>query len=218
MSANPSTLISSHGKKLVLGITGLMLCTYLVLHLLGNFALLQGPETFNGYAKKLYDTGLLPLIEAGLFAVFLLHIVWALWTASDNLRARPEPYVMHRAKGGRTLSSRTMVWTGVLVLVFLIVHVVMFRLGEWYHDPTRGRTLYELTIAAFANPVIVFFYVAMVLLLGLHVRHGLQSALRSIGINHPRWQPHLDRLAVAFGFVIALGFAFLPIWVILAKH
>ncbi len=222
MSTFRSVVWSSVGKKFLTGITGLMLFGFICVHLLGNLMLLKGPEAFNGYAHFLEHLlhGLVVIVfEAGLVVLFLVHMVAAVSVALlDKERARPVKYKVLRNAGGKsrkTLSSRSMIVTGILIIVFVIGHVQMFKFtqtGTWTApDGTEMKDLYSVVVTAFKSPVIAFGYVAVMILLGLHLRHGFWSAFQSLGWNSDKWMPLLGGAALVFAVLLAVGFLILPL-------
>ncbi len=197
---------SSIGKKVMVALAGLLLCGFLAAHLAGNLLLLAGEGPFNHYAETLEKNPLLPLAELGLLALFLVHIVVSVVARAQNMRARPQGYALVASKGGRTPGSGTMIVTGTLVLVFLIVHIKTFKFGA------KVDGLYRLVMDSFANPYYAGFYVVAMAGIGLHLSHGFQSAFQTFGINHPRYTPLIKRAGLALAGALSLGFAFLPAW------
>ncbi len=197
---------SSLGKKLLVGSAGLLLCGFLVVHLAGNLFLFVGEGAFNHYAEKLAGNPLLPIAELGLLALFLLHIVVASKVRWENSQARPVSYEVYEEKGGRTLGSKTMSYTAGIVLLFLIIHLKTFRFG----DDKDG--LYRLVVDWFKNPLYSGFYVVAVLGLGLHLSHGIQSALQTLGVSHPKYKWYLKRAGYAFAVLVTIGFASMPLY------
>lgn len=199
---------SSIGRKVVVGLAGLLLCGFLVVHLAGNLFLFVGQPAFNHYAELLSKNELLPLAELGLFVLFFLHITVSLRLRYQNKQARPVGYESAQSKGGRSAGSRTMTWTALLVLAFLLVHIKTFRFGD---DSGEGG-LYHLVMTWFANPLYAGFYVVAMIGLGLHLSHGIQSAFQTLGLNHPRYTPLIRKLGPAFALLVCGGFAAIPIW------
>jgi succinate dehydrogenase / fumarate reductase cytochrome b subunit len=197
---------SSIGRKFSVAVAGLLLCGFLVFHLAGNLILFAGPGPFNRFAETLDKNPLIPVAEIGLAVLFILHMVVALILRWRNARARPVGYVDYESKGGRTLGSRTMTVSALILLAFLIIHLKDFRFG----DDSNGH--FQMVIGAFQNKVYASFYVLAMIALGLHLSHGFQSAFQTLGINHPRYTPLIKKTGVLFAVVIAGGFAVLPIW------
>lgn len=190
----------------MVALAGLLLCGFLVTHLAGNLFLLVGADAFNHYAETLEKNPLLIPAEIGLAALFLLHIVTALYLKVQNRRARPVAYEMKVSKGGRTPGSGTMALTGILVLTFLIVHLKTFKFAD------KPFGLYRVVMDWFQNPLYVGFYVLAMAGIGLHLSHGFQSGFQTLGVNHPRYTPLIKKAGLAFALLVAGGFAFLPLW------
>ncbi len=216
MSSLCKRLSSSVVKKQLMAITGLLLCGFLVSHLIGNCLIYLGAEAFNSYAHALITNPLIYIAEAGLLAIFLTHIGLAIRLTIENKKARPVSYYMKTPTGrGATFASATMPYTGMTILVFLVFHILHFKFGPVYTASYNGvemRDLYKLLIEYFQNPFAVAWYVIAMLALGLHVSHGFASAFQSIGFNHPKYNCALKCLSKLYAVVITLGFAALPIY------
>jgi succinate dehydrogenase / fumarate reductase cytochrome b subunit len=202
-------LESSIGKKIMVAMAGVLLCGFLVTHLAGNLLMFVGGEAFNHYAEALERNPLLPVAELGLVALFLLHIVLSVRATLANLSARPEGYEVYKGKGARTPGSRTMAWTGGLVLAFILIHVATFKYDV---GGLKGTDLFAHVLGWFANPLYAAFYVLAVGGVGLHLSHGAQSALQTFGVSHPRYTPLLKKAGLAFALLIFAGFASLPVY------
>ncbi|MDD5301981.1 MAG: succinate dehydrogenase cytochrome b subunit [Elusimicrobia bacterium] len=202
-------LESSIGKKIMVAMAGVLLCGFLVTHLLGNLLMFVGGEAFNHYAEMLESNKLLPAAEIGLVVLFLLHIVLSIRATLANLAARPVGYEVYKGKGARTPGSRTMAWTGTLILAFIIIHVATFKYDV---GGLKGTDLFAHVLGWFSNPLYAAFYVLAVAGVGLHLSHGAQSAMQTFGISHPRYTPLLKKAGLAFAFLIFVGFASLPVY------
>jgi succinate dehydrogenase / fumarate reductase, cytochrome b subunit len=219
MSPLRQFLSSSIGTKILIALTGLAFFGYLIVHLAGNLMIFMGAEAFNAYAHTLTGIVLLPIIEIGLAAIFLLHVYKAAANFFGNSRARPARYrekhwAHHTSR--KTLSSTTMIVTGSIILIFTILHVMQFRLGVYYEDTAHHyRDLHRVVVELFANPVWVAFYVLSMGLVGMHLRHGLSSAAQSLGLEHPRYSRLARVVGLWLAVVIAGGFAVIPIWIYL---
>jgi succinate dehydrogenase / fumarate reductase cytochrome b subunit len=206
------TLWSSIGKKLMMALTGLAFIVFLIAHLAGNLTIYGGAEAFNAYAEKLHSLGpLLTILELGLVLFAGIHIVTGLVLFLQNRQARPTAYSHYESTGGRTLSSRTMPYTGLIILGFVIFHLINFS----FVDKT-DRTIFQIVSSAFANPLYVVIYLAVMVIVALHVRHGFWSAFQTLGGNHPKYMPAIMMLSVAIGLIVAVGFGFLPIYIALS--
>lgn len=203
------TFSSSIGKKLLMAVTGLCFIGFLAAHLAGNLTLYAGGAAFNAYAEKLHSLGpLLTVFEMGLLALALIHVITGITLFVQNYKARSMPYEKDKAAGGRTLSSRTMPYTGLIILGFVVFHLINFSFVD-----KSDRTIFEIVRAAFANPVYMIIYVVVMIIVALHVRHGLWSAFQTLGANHPKYMPSLMVLSVIVGLIIALGFGLLPLYI-----
>jgi succinate dehydrogenase / fumarate reductase cytochrome b subunit len=213
---------SSVGKKLITGITGLALVAWITAHLIGNVTLYLGAEAFNAYAHLLENLGhglVLPLMEMGLLAFFAMHIVSGISVWRSKRRARPIGYASHADAGGpskKTRSSQSMLYSGLLLLVYIVLHVRHFKYGDTAMVMVHGtevRDLYSLVVAEFNKPLVVAAYVGGMAFLGAHLRHGVWSMLQSLGLLNKRWLPFTYSGAVLVAGALAIGFLLLPLWV-----
>jgi succinate dehydrogenase / fumarate reductase cytochrome b subunit len=199
-----------------MALTGLGLLGFTATHLLGNVFIFFGPDAFNFYAHTLTSNPLILVAELGLAGMFLLHIVLAVLTRIENMRARPvNYYVKTRTGRGETLASKTMPITGMVLLVFIILHLWSFKYGTNYStivDGVEMRDLFKTVIEYFASPLYVAWYVFAMCTLGYHTSHGFQSAFQSWGMRHPKYTPVIDIMSVAYGVVVALGFSSMAIF------
>lgn len=213
------------GTKVLIAATGLLLVLYLVLHLAGNLLVFLGPASFNGYANFLIKNPLIVPLEVGLLAVFILHVGKAITNWQANRRARPVSYYrpVRRLFGWgwagkpsrKSIASSTMIFSGLVTLIFVIVHLRQFRLGtEYVYEGVPGevRDLFRLEMELFSSPWIVAFYVFCMVVVGAHLWHGISSAFNSLGLEHRL----LTRVILLFGrlsaVILAGGFLFIPIW------
>jgi succinate dehydrogenase / fumarate reductase cytochrome b subunit len=208
---------SSVGTKVLLGLTGVALFVYMLLHLAGNALILAGRDIFNEYSHTLISNPLIVPIELGLLAIFLIHIYKALGMWSNNNAARPVGYLKKELAGHtsrKSLSSSTMIWSGLFLLIFVVIHVKQFKFGTWYLvTDTPVRDLYRTEVEVFANPFWVAVYVVATLLVGLHLRHGISSAFQSLGLDHPLYTRRLTTVGILFAILIGVGLALIPVWV-----
>jgi succinate dehydrogenase / fumarate reductase cytochrome b subunit len=216
MSSRLRVFDSSVGLKLLIGLTGLALFLYLIIHVTGNALVMVSPEAFNGFHELMTSNPLLPAIEIALLIVFLLHIYKTVTMYLRNTRARPVGYQLKKPAGPpsrKTFASSTMIVTGLWLVVFLIIHVRAFRFPTHYETPTGALDLYRVELENLANPLTVAFYVLSMLIVGSHLWHGASSALQSLGFDHPRWTPRLLVLGKIASVVIAGGFIVITLWV-----
>jgi succinate dehydrogenase / fumarate reductase cytochrome b subunit len=212
---------SSVGTKLLIGLTGLALFAYLILHLAGNALIFAGPEAFNEYSHALISNPLILPIEVGLLVIFVLHVYKAVTNYIANQSARPAGYVMKKYAGHtsrKSIASSTMIWSGVVIFLFLLVHVKQFKYGAWYQvENTDVRDLARTEFEVFSQPLWVAFYVIATLLVGLHLRHGISSGFQSLGLDHPVYTRRLTMWGVVLAVIIGGGLAVIPIWVYLTR-
>ncbi|MBN1587132.1 MAG: succinate dehydrogenase cytochrome b subunit [Candidatus Omnitrophica bacterium] len=213
-------LKSSVGKKYLMAVTGLALCGFLVAHLIGNLFLYKGPggDAYNAYGHKLESLGpLLKLAELGLLALFLVHIVLAIVVSIENKRARGAGYASYKGKGGSTLASRVMAYTGGLVGVFVVLHLLHFKFAEHLYDAKGYVDWYTMVLQLFQKPVFFAFYVASVLILGFHLYHAVQSCMRSLGLDNDNYDPLVQWVSRIFSGLMVIGFSSIPIWAFFLK-
>lgn len=219
-------LWSSIGKKLLTGITGVGLIGFVAAHVAGNLTLLAGGEAFNQYAKALHDLGALLIVaELGLVALFALHAASAVSVWWDGRRARTHRNTVVASKGPpskQTWASRTMIVSGGILLVFVILHVLHFRFGpgmaEGYVTTLNGepaRDLYRWVVETFKQPVPVVAYMLVMLLLGFHLRHGVWSAFQSLGALTPGLRAFAFSAALVVAVIVAAAFFVLPPYIYL---
>jgi succinate dehydrogenase / fumarate reductase cytochrome b subunit len=204
---------SSIGKKLVVGLTGLCLCVYLVVHLGGNLLLYKGDggAAFDAYAETLPNLLIIRIIEYVLFAIFLVHIFTGTYLWILNKRARPVQYAMNKPQENSSFFSRTMFLTGSIVFIFLVIHMKTFWFTSRF-EAGEHFSMYALVRAAFADPMYSIFYVVAMGLLAFHLRHGFQSAFQTFGIKHQKYAPLIEAVGVIFWLVIPIAFASMPMY------
>jgi len=204
------------GTKLLIGTTGLALVVYLFTHIAGNLLVFAGPGTFNEYSHTLLSNPLIPVIEIVLLLLFLLHIYKTVTMFLGNKAARPVAYRMKKPAGApsrKTFSSTTMIFSGLWLLAFVVIHVRQFKYGAEYQVPGTGvRDLYRLEMENFANPLLVAFYVLSMLVVGSHLWHGASSAIQSLGGDHPRWTPRVLVAGKVAAVLIAGTFIVIALW------
>jgi len=206
----PSTFLSSPiGKKIGMALTGLILYGFLVGHLTGNLLLLKddGGRSFNAYSDFLINHPLLIPAEIFLVVVFALHLFLAISVTRDNRRARPVGYQTTQSVGGRSFASHTMIYSGVVILVFLVLHLKTFKYGD------KPSGLYDLVLATFQQTGYLIWYAVAMLVLGFHLWHAFHSAFQTLSIRSDK----IKSLGLVLCLVLALGFGFLPVYVGVVK-
>lgn len=211
----PSFWQSTNGKKVVMAVTGCILFLFVIGHLLGNLLVFAGRERYNAYAAFLhFDDTLLWIVRSVLIISVLLHITATIQLALRNKRARPIGYARKEAINS-SYASRTMYWSGPIVLAFIIFHLLQFTAG-YIHPGSqfiRGD-VYHNVVAGFSVWWVSAWYIFALCLLGLHLRHGIWSMFQSVGYNHPRHTPLLKKAALIIAALIVLGYISIPISVL----
>lgn len=199
-------------KKIIMSLLGLFLVVFLAVHLGVNLLLLStDPELFNTASHFMATNPLIQVMQYVLALGFILHIVFGIILWFQNNSARPKGYVKNNSKVNSSLESRTMIYTGLLILLFLIIHMrnffVVIKFGE---VPSGGD--YVLVTELFGIWYYTLFYVVAFILLGLHLNHGFQSAFQSIGLNNKTWTPILKIIGTFYSVVIAGGFSLIALY------
>jgi succinate dehydrogenase cytochrome b subunit len=221
MASRTGIFSTSVGTKILIGLSGLGLVIYLIIHIAGNLLIFFGPNVFNAYAYTLeVRNPALPAIEIALLIVFLVHIYKTVTMFIGNQAARPAAYVKKKYAGTpsrKSLASSTMIVSGLWLLVFLLVHVKAFRFSPETPWPGGGRDLYRQEIDTLANPYIVGFYILSMIVVGSHLWHGISSGFQSLGVDHPKLTPKLLVAGKILAVLIAGGFIVIAAWVYLTQ-
>jgi succinate dehydrogenase / fumarate reductase cytochrome b subunit len=208
---------TSVGTKLLLALTGLALVGFLVAHLAGNLLLFFGPDKFNDYSHALISNPLVIPAELGLIAIFLLHAIKAVLNVVSNRGARRVGYETKKWAGGpsrKSWASTSMIVTGLLTLLFVPLHLITFKYGPTYVGAEAGvRDLYRLVIEVFQSPWYVAYYVVMMVIVGLHLRHGVSSSLQSLGLIPARWTRAFLGAGIGLALLIGGGFVLIPLYI-----
>jgi succinate dehydrogenase / fumarate reductase cytochrome b subunit len=203
---------SSVGKKSFMAASGLLLSLFLLTHLIGNSISFLGREAYNAYAEKLHSLGgLVYIFELGLLALFLVHIITGILLYFENLRARPARYAVNSCEGGRSWGSRTMPYTGVIILIFIIVHLMNF------HFTDKSVPVSDLVRNLLSRPGLGLFYIFSLVAVALHLSHGVWSLFQSIGINHAKYNQLLLKGALLFSIVVGAVFILVPLLALVSR-
>ncbi len=204
---------STIGKKAVMAVTGLIMIAFLISHFLANLQVFAGPLKINEYAAALRRLGpLLWLARAGLAVALVLHVVAAYQLTQRKQVARPVDYD-GREPQVSTFAARTIRWGGVLLLVFIVLHLLHFTFGT-IHPAFDARDVYGNVVAGFDVWWVAVLYLAAMVGLGLHLYHGTWSSIRTLGLTRPSANPFKRRAAAVLAWVIYLGFSIVPIAVL----
>lgn len=216
-------LTSSIGQKVIMSLTGVFLIVFLVIHLVGNLQLLYYDEgkAFNMYAKFMTTFGPIKLISYLLYASILLHAVqgWLLW-AKNRMARGAQDYAVKKVRAVKTngFIASKMGWLGTIIFVFILIHLYQFwfqmKLGaltEVTYDDQAYANLYQPVYTAFTNIWFVLFYIASMVIIGMHLWHGFHSSFQTLGLNHKKYSPFIRFLGRAYSVIIPTGFAIIPI-------
>lgn len=201
------------GKKVVMAVTGFVLSGFVLVHMIGNLQLFQGPEKLNHYAELLrFSIPLLWTARIVLLASAGFHVLSAyqLWLLKRS--ARPVAYVK-KSSIATTYAARTMLVSGPIILAFLVYHILHFTTGQAHPDFKPGD-VYANVVAGFQNPFASLFYMVANILLATHLYHGVWSMFQSLGVSHPKYTPKLKLLAMLYGIVIGVGNVSMPLAVL----
>lgn len=204
---------SSVGKKIIMSLSGLFLCTFLVVHVVINLFLFKqdGGETYNHYSEFMSSNPFIRTVEIVLFAGLIAHVISGAVVWLKNRASRPVGYEMYQLKDNTTFTSRTPMLTASASLVgfFLVIHLRTFWVpNRFWEIPPQSN--YDLVAAAFSDPVYSLFYIVALLFLAFHLRHGFQSGFQTLGLSDKQYKWLIDSVAVIFWLFIPLAFAAMP--------
>lgn len=212
-------------RKTLMALTGLFLCFFLVIHLLGNLQLLlpveQAKPSFNGYSQLLSGNIFIKIISYVLYASIIIHCLDALVVTLKNNKTAGKYAVDNRGKASKWY-SRNMGILGTLILIFLVFHFkdfwYQYKFGSLPKDENGHKDLYAIVVAAYQDWWYVLFYVLSMFALGYHLLHGFYSAARSLGLYHPKYVSWVRVFGTGYSYVITIGFAIIPVYIYLTQH
>ena len=208
---------SSLGGKAIVALTGLGMVGFILAHLSGNLLIFGGPEAINHYAENLHKLGgIVWAVRIGLVLMTLLHVVFAIKLNLANKKARPVAYAK-KSYTKASFASRSMVLTGLLVLSYIVFHLAhfTFRVTSPAIAALGEFDVYQMIVLAFKDPVVALAYVVSMVLLGLHLSHGISSLFQTLGFNHPKYNPLIRRIGPVLGALLAAGYISIPVSVLL---
>lgn len=217
---------SSVFRKQLVAVTGIAMVGFLLGHLVGNLLILVGPEAFNGYAAMLASIPeLLWVARVGLIVSLILHVYFTVMLTIENRAARGSRYAVQKSKGDAFVARKFMVLTGGLVFFFLFLHLRDFTLGDKVGDPSvipgvnnnESLGLFGLVWNSFLQAPRSILYILAVSCVGLHFSHGVQSLFQTLGLNHDRYTPTIEKLSLGLGAAIAVGFSIIPLYVLITR-
>ena len=218
-------LSDSIGRKAVVAVTGLCMVLFVIVHLLGNSTIFAGPDGINAYAEKLHGLG--PFVWAFrlvMLSLLLLHVIFAVLLTLENWSANPGKYAVKKMLKA-TFAGETMIWTGLLLLAFLVYHLLQFTvritpdivLGN---DAKNRVDVFTMVFTSFRITPIALVYVAAMVTLFLHLSHGIQSIFQSVGLNNDKTMPQFGMLGKILSALFLVGYSAIPVLIlagILAK-
>jgi len=234
MGNTKKSILSSLIKKFVMAITGFVLASFMLIHMLGNLQTLEGgPHAINAYANFLQTLPweILWGFRLSLGVCFVLHLLTAYMLVLENTKSRPSGYAVKKNIAS-TLASRTMIYSGTIMALFAVIHILhytvlnldpSFKLLEWKTDAGmyEGKVIhdvYAMLILGFSNPWIAAAYIFSMIVIGFHLSHGVSSMFQSIGFRNEAWRYRLNAVAVAYCIAIAAGFSINPAAVLVSKY
>jgi succinate dehydrogenase / fumarate reductase cytochrome b subunit len=204
---------SSIGKKAVMAVTGLIMVGFLIVHMVGNLQMFAGPLKINEYAAALRRLGpLLWIARAGLAVALVLHVIAAYQLTRRKQTARPVGYA-HEEPQVSTFAARTIRWGGVLLLVFIVLHLLHFTFGT-IHPAFDAKDVYGNLIAGFQIWWVAVLYLVAMIGLGLHLYHGTWSSIRTMGLTRASRDPLKRRVSAVLAWALYVGFSLVPIAVL----
>lgn len=218
-------LSDSIGRKAIVAVTGLFMVLFVVVHLLGNSTIFAGPDGINVYAAKLHGLG--PFVWAFrifMAAMLVLHVIFAVLLTLENRAANPDKYAVKKMLK-TTFAGETMIWTGLLLLAFIVYHLLQFTvrvtpdIGEAARA-TRPGDVYSMVKTSFRITPIALVYVAAMVTLFLHLSHGIQSIFQTVGLNNDKTMPQFNALGKVLSALFLVGYSAIPVLIlagILAK-
>jgi len=203
------------GKKVVMGVTGLIGVGFVILHSLGNLLVFRGPDAINTYSRFLKGTGeLLWTLRVILIVAVILHVIAAVQLTRQSRAARPIGYERNKPQVA-TLASRTMRWGGALLLVFIVLHILHFTTGTIRPEGVFSmEDVYANIVLSFRIWWVALFYMLSMVALGLHLFHGAWSSVRSIGVSPPSPQPLHHKISIVIAILVWAAFTAIPVAVL----
>lgn len=215
-SARPF-LMTSIGKKYLMGISGLVWVGFVAAHMAGNLLIFVGADAYNQYGYLLTSGYFIYVAESVLIAALITHVLCAISLTIENRAARPTRYALTpNGDKGVAAASRFMALHGTVILVFIISHLATFKFGTHYETTVNGivmRDLHRLMIEVFQQPGYIAWYVFALFLLAAHLSHGVGSIFQSLGLFNQRTAPTIKKMSWAYAAVVLVGFLSTPIYV-----
>ena len=205
-------LYSSIGRKALVGVTGILLAGFVLVHMAGNLLLFAGPQPYNLYSHQLIESPFILFAEIFLLAGFALHVLWALALTLINKQKKgtvgasdPSAQIIHK----------TLWLQGLIILLFVVLHLITFKYGAYYtaeYDGVRVRDLFRLVAEVFQKPLYVLWYLTALGVLSFHLSHGLEASFRSLGFSSASFEPLIKTFSRIYAFIVFVGFSSQPLY------
>ena len=198
-----------------MGLTGLGLALFVLAHMAGNLLIFAGPKAYNLYAHALVENPFLLVFEMGLLSLFFAHIAIALVLSLKTFKLKKSHFSAQGPKA-TPLYQKTLLAQGALVLVFVILHLITFKFGPEYkvtYEDKTVRDLFQLVVEVFQNPVAVIWYLIALLILGVHLFHGLKSSFQSLGLSSKNFDIWIKKINLFYALIVTVGYVSLPLYV-----
>ncbi len=212
-------LTNAVGRKVLMAVTGILMVLFVVVHLLGNSSIFVGPDGINAYAAKLHSLGpVVWVFRAVMLALLLVHVWFGITLTLENSAANPAKYAVNR-KLKATFSSETMIWTGLLLLAFIVWHLLQFTVRVT-PDIVKGvdaqgrYDVFTMVLTSFRHTWIALMYVAAMIVLFLHLKHGIQSFFQTLGLSNDRTLPAYGALGKVLSVIFLVGYCSIPVTII----
>ena len=217
IKTHSSVLWVSILQKYLMGLTGLGLALFVLLHMLGNLFIFAGDKAYNLYMHQMVNMKISVIVQVGLLASFLLHIILALILSVKNYFSRSEKYA-RSASGWKATAwyQKGLIAQGAVILVFVILHLITFKFGTHYETTYDGkviRDIFRLVIEVFQDPLVVTWYILALLILSFHLFHGVVSSFQSLGITFPGSESWLKKISLFYTVFVTLGYISLPLYI-----
>ncbi|MFO7811793.1 MAG: succinate dehydrogenase cytochrome b subunit [Pelovirga sp.] len=216
-------LTNTVGKKILMAVTGLMLIAFITVHLIGNLSVFAGPDSLNAYAKALHDLGpLVWLFRLGMVALFAIHITFGIQLYLENKVATPDPYAIEKTQV-TSFSAKTMIFTGLIILAFLLYHLLHFTLQVTNPsisavnlplDAASRLDVYSMVVLSFQKVFISLIYIIAMVALLLHLAHGISSWVQTLGWNTGPSQDKVISIGKILAIVYGLAYIAIPLFIL----
>jgi succinate dehydrogenase / fumarate reductase, cytochrome b subunit len=207
---------SSVGRQILMAVSGIFMLLFVIGHLLGNLTIFAGPDVINSYADKLHRLG--PFLWAErliMLAMLIIHVVFGILLTLENRTAKPDKYAVDRMLSA-TFAGRSMIWTGLLLLLFVVYHLLQFTFhvipGVVTPTDAKGRfDVFAMVIAGLRSAPIALVYVATMVILFLHLSHGVQSIPQTLGWSNDRTRPRFEAAGKGLAWILLLSYCSIPV-------